>query len=110
MPAYLSDAILAQLERCLGPEAAHPIELTIRDWATETWICSQVDRAETPAHPAVGPELLRSAHLNGRLWFCGAETADQSPGLIEGALAAGEAAAQAAISRYETTRPGILTT
>jgi len=25
-------------------------------------------------------------------------------------LAAGEAAAQAAISRYETTRPGILTT
>lgn len=100
-PATLSTAILAQLERCFGPQAAQPIELNIRDWATETWICSQTDRADTPAHPAVGPSLLRSAHLDGRLWFCGAETADQSPGLIEGALAAGEAAAKAVIARAQ---------
>ena len=96
-PARLSDATLAQLQRCLGPQAAQPIEISIRDWATETWICSPTDKTDTPAHPAVGPSLLRNAHLGGRLWFCGAETADQSPGLIEGALAAGEAAANAVL-------------
>ena len=99
-PATLSAAILAQLERCFGSQAAKPIELNVRDWATETLICSQRDREDTPAHPVVGSPLLRSAHLNNRLWFCGAETAGQSPGLIEGALAAGEAAANAIIGLF----------
>ena len=103
-PEPLEQAILAQLERCLGPKAAQPIELRVRDWAKEPWICATADRTGPPEHPAVGPDLLRSGHLNNRLWFCGAESADQSPGLIEGALAAGEQAAEAAIAEHKRTR------
>ncbi|MEX0385966.1 flavin monoamine oxidase family protein [Spiribacter onubensis] len=100
-PASLGEAIIAQLTRCLGPDAAQPSEVSIRDWAEAPWICADADRHGPPEHPRVGPERLRSAHLDGRLWFCGAETAAQSPGLIEGALLAGEAAAQAAVQRLQ---------
>ncbi|MDR9433401.1 MAG: FAD-dependent oxidoreductase [Spiribacter sp.] len=92
----LKPAILAQLERCFGPAAAQPSKIVIRDWACEPWICSEADRTEAPAHPAVGPDILRAGHLEERLWFCAAESAEQSPGLIEGALLAGETAGLAA--------------
>ena len=95
-PALLEQAILAQLERCLGPEGGRPVELRVKDWAKDEWICSEADRTGPQAHPNVGSERLRSGHLDHRLWFCAAETAAQSPGLIEGALLAGEAAGQAA--------------
>lgn len=95
-PELLQQAILAQLARCLGPAAAQPTELVVRDWARDEWICSEADRTGPQAHPSVGPARLREAHLDGRLWFCAAETAEQSPGLIEGALLAGEAAGLAA--------------
>jgi len=95
-PALLEQAILAQLERCLGPEGGRPVELRVKDWAKDEWICSEADRTGPQAHPNVGSERLRSGHLDHRLWFCAAETAAQSPGLIEGALLAGEAAGHAA--------------
>lgn len=98
-PAPLRQAIIDQLTRCLGPQAAQPDAVVLRDWALDTAICSTADRHEPPAHPSVGPSILRSPHLDGRLWFCGAETADQSPGLIEGALLAGENAANAALAQ-----------
>ncbi len=97
-PALLHDAILAQLERCFGAAARQPQALHIRDWATEPWICSTADRNSPPEHPAPGPSLLREGHLGGRLWLCCAETATQSPGLIEGALLAGEGAATNALA------------
>ncbi len=99
--APLREAIIAQLTRCLGPDAALPSEVVIHDWAEETWICADADRHGPPEHPRVGPDALRAGHLDGRLWFCAAETAEQSPGLIEGALLAGEAAARAAVQRLQ---------
>ncbi|MEX0430336.1 flavin monoamine oxidase family protein [Spiribacter insolitus] len=97
----LRTAILDQLTRCLGPQAAAPTDVVIRDWADAPWICADADRHGPPEHPSVGPEALRTGHLDGRLWFCAAETAEQSPGLIEGALLAGEAAARAAVQGLE---------
>jgi monoamine oxidase len=44
-------------------------------------------------HPSVGPEILRSGHINNRIWFAGAEVAKRSPGLIEGAFDAANHAA-----------------
>lgn len=93
-PQGLRVAILAQLARCFGPEAGAPTELVIKDWAQETLICSALDLATPPEHPDVAPEILRAGHLGGRLWFAVSETADQSPGLIEGAFSAGEMAAR----------------
>jgi len=99
----LEPPIIEQLERCLGPRAARPEAVVVRDWALDETICSEADRREPPAHPTVGPATLRAAHLGGRLWFCAAETAEQSPGLLEGALLAGETAARAAL----TQRPAV---
>lgn len=99
-PEPLAAAIREQLARCLGAEGGEPRELVVRDWATDPWICADADRTGVPEHPSVGPDALRVGHLNERLWFCGAESATQSPGLIEGALAAGEAAAQAALRQH----------
>lgn len=96
-PSVIEPAIIEQLSRCLGPAAATPQRITVRDWALDSRICSTRDYREPPAHPAVGAATLRAPHLGGRLWFCGAETADQSPGLIEGALIAGERTARAAL-------------
>ena len=77
-PEPLQAAIIAQLARCLGPKASAPTEIVVRDWASEPWICAEADRNGPPAHPSVGPDRLRTGHLDGRLWLCSAETADQS--------------------------------
>lgn len=96
-PEALRRAIVAQLQRCFGQSAAHPLSVTLRDWATDPWICARADLTGPMEHPRVAPDVLRQGHLDDRLWFCAAETATQSPGLIEGALAAGEATARAVL-------------
>lgn len=97
-PETLQGAILNQLVRCFGSDAAHPQELTLQDWSTEPLICSKTDLAEPPEHPEIGPDLLRRGHLDNRLWFAVSETSEVSPGLIEGALVAGETTAQRVLS------------
>ncbi len=96
--AGLRAAIMQQLVRCFGEEASAPESLHIQDWATEPLICARHDLARPPAHPEVGPPLLRAAHADGRLLFAVSETSAVSPGLIEGALAAGERAGRDALS------------
>jgi monoamine oxidase len=93
-PDGLKTAIRNQISRCFGEEAERPEDLLVQDWSTERLICSTADLMGPPAHPDVGPDLLRHGHLGGRLWLAVSETADVSPGLIEGALNAGETAAE----------------
>ncbi len=93
-PSVLRAAILEQLVRCFGPEASDPQQLVLQDWAKEPLICSQLDLRAPPEHPTVGPDVLRQGHLDNRLWFAVSETSDVSPGLIEGALVAGERIAE----------------
>ena len=100
----LREAIIEQLERCFGPPAAAPVSLTIRDWATDPWICAEADLTGPVEHPRVASNQLRQGHLDDRLWFCSAETATQSPGLIEGALSAGDSTANAILQAREANR------
>ena len=93
-PVALRKAILAQLARCLGAEAASPRILHIEDWAENRNICT-TDERELPAeHPVPGASSLRTPHLDGKLWLAVSETSASSPGLIEGALDSGERAAR----------------
>ncbi|MDJ0857914.1 MAG: NAD(P)/FAD-dependent oxidoreductase [Dinoroseobacter sp.] len=92
-PEGLRHAILNQLTECFGPAAAHPTNLMVQDWATNPNIVSDVDLSQPADHPDVGPAILRQAHLGGRIRFAVSEVSGVSPGLIEGALAAGEQAA-----------------
>ena len=104
-PKGLRAAILAQLVRCFGPQAGEPDDLVVMDWAQEALICADADRRGAPQHPDVGPDILRQPHLNGRLWFAGAETAADHPGLIAGALHAGQATARRVIAQGQAPRP-----
>ncbi|NDR58650.1 flavin monoamine oxidase family protein [Aliiruegeria sabulilitoris] len=101
-PGALRTAIGEQLVRCFGSEAAHPQDVILQDWATESLICSKIDLDEPPEHPDIGPELLRRGYLSDRLWFVASETASISPGLIEGALVAGETTAMRLLESCQT--------
>ncbi len=89
----LETDIVAQLVRCLGKAAAQPTHIHVEDWAVNDLICTPRDRAEAMNHPDTGPDVLRQTHMQGRVVFAAAETSKASPGLIEGALAAGMRAA-----------------
>lgn len=93
-PEWLRVAIRDQLARCFGGKATAPRHLILQDWAREPAICATADLTRPPEHPEVGPAILRQGHLDDRLWFAVSETATTSPGLIEGAFVAGEAAAR----------------
>jgi len=89
----LQEHIIDQLVRCFGREAKAYNTLHIEDWAANPLICSTLDLASPPSHPVVIPDMMRAPHYKGRLFFAVAETALQSPGLIEGALDAANATA-----------------
>ena len=99
-PAALDTAIRAQLTRCFGADAPHPIRITVQDWSRDPLICTPADH--DGAHPGLPPVILNQPHLDGRLHLAIAETSLRSPGLIEGALDAGQTTAAALLT---TTRP-----
>ncbi len=91
----LKHAVLEQLTRCFGANAANPVALEIEDWAANPLIASPRDLTEPPRHPEIRPAILRAAQWDGTLRFAIAEAAARSPGLIEGALDAGARTAAA---------------
>ena len=98
-PDTLAQAVVEQLTRCLGADAAEPRLVRIEDWAREPFIATAADVENPGGHPAVLPPVVRQSFLGGRLHFAVAESAAVSPGLLEGALVAGERAARAIIDR-----------
>lgn len=84
--SQLKDAIVSQLVRCFGEQAATPDEIYIEDWALNRFICAQADLDGLPQHPNVLPEGIRQGDWDGRLLYAVAETSASSPGLIDGAL------------------------
>jgi monoamine oxidase len=92
--ARFEAAILSQLERCLGAEAAAPLALHIKDWAEVPFVATPADMAEAPRHPDPAPALLQAPLCDGRLLLAVSETSETSTGLIEGALLSGERAAR----------------
>jgi monoamine oxidase len=90
-PAPLTAAIRAQLARCFGPDTPPPISITLQDWSREALICTPDDHAG--AHPDRPAPILRQPHLDGTLHLAVSELSLRSPGLIEGALDAGQTAA-----------------
>jgi monoamine oxidase len=90
----LESHILAQLKRCFGEDSPPPLSLHIEDWASDPLTATLPDlQGGAAAHPEIGAEILRQPHYDGNLLFASAETARQSPGLIEGALVGAEQAA-----------------
>ncbi len=89
----LKSHIAAQLQRCFGAGSPAPVSIHVEDWAENPHVAAPEDLTGPMEHPGIGPNVLRTAHAAGRVIFAASETALQSPGLIEGALAAAEYAA-----------------
>lgn len=87
--------IATQLERCFGTA---PADVWIEDWARDPYTAAPEDLTGPMDHPSVRPKILRAAHADGRLIFAGAETAAQSPGLIEGAFVSADHAVASILS------------
>ncbi len=90
--AALRERVIAQLVRLFGPRAASPLDVYLKDWATDadTTTESDLEPAALPHGPGGAP--LSATHWEGRIVFAGAETSREHPGYLEGAVLAAERA------------------
>ena len=93
-PAPTVDAVIGQLVRLFGPQAAAPTRVLVQDWSAESYT-SPPGVESLNAYQFFGDPLYAQPALNGRLHWATTETAGESPGHIEGALAAAERAVTA---------------
>lgn len=82
-----SDAAVTQLARLLGPQAAEPRAVYVKDWSAEPETATQADFAPLSAHP-----MYRPLPAQGRVLIAGTETAPTNGGFLEGALESAELA------------------
>jgi monoamine oxidase len=83
------DALLAQLVRLFGADAATPLELITLDWSAERYTAAPP--GAPPQRRAMGGrEFSESEAMGGRLLWTATETAHAHAGHMEGALAAAE--------------------
>jgi monoamine oxidase len=95
-PAQRRAAVLADLEACWGPEAARPLDLIEQDWTQDSWSTGAFTTYLSPgAWTGFGP-AWRQGH--GRVVWAGTEMATRWPGYGEGAILAGEEAADQALA------------
>ncbi len=83
---------LDQLERLFGAAAQSPLETHFKDWAQDGFTAAPGDEAGPDGHPPYGERALQQLWFDDRLAIAGAEADPQNGGLIEGALAAADAA------------------
>ena len=86
-------ACIAQLAQLFGPQAAHPIATTLEDWSAADFTATPSDATAPAGHPHYRKQPILEGLWNGKLDFAVTELAPDNGGLIEGALAAAEAAA-----------------
>ncbi len=89
-------AVTAQLAQLLGPAAATPEALHVQNWSIERWTAPSTVQ-HLADYSLFGHPRYRRPMLDGRLHWASTETATEHAGHIEGALAAGERAAQAVL-------------
>jgi len=86
------DAVLGSFARWFGPSALQPIDYFEKDWAEDPWTRGCPIGITGPGTLSVHGEALRKPV--GRIHWAGTETATQHMGFMDGALQAGERAAQ----------------
>ncbi|RSK43271.1 flavin monoamine oxidase family protein [Hymenobacter perfusus] len=86
-------AVVTQLTRLFGPEAATPKAYHELDWTQDPFTSVPGDEQPPQSVPLQGPAVLREPLWDGRLLWAGAETAQGEWGRLDGAIEAGERAA-----------------
>ena len=108
-PTPTEHDIVNQLVEVFGPEAAEPLEVIIKDWRLERHAVPPDATPLMPMQTYAHPRYQEPAG-DGRIHWASTETSPDSPGHIEGAIAAAERAVKAITTdragRHEaTTRP-----
>ncbi|AVL54923.1 amine oxidase [Roseobacter denitrificans] len=88
----LKAAIVDQLIRLFGSQAASAHAVLIKDWAADTNTATPADHAPLTTHPRYGLPPALAGLWDGRLIFGGSEVAATFGGYLEGALEAADAA------------------
>lgn len=89
----LAEACTLQLARLFGPEAGHPRNTLLKDWAADGLTATVEDRS-AGSHPAAASDAWVTGRWRDRLTLAGSETSDTEPGFLAGAVdAAGKAVA-----------------
>lgn len=83
----VQEAIKNQLQEFFGL-AANPKEIFIHSWSHERFTSTSADTDPVQVLPHYGHPWLQLDHWEGRLYFCGSETAAHAGGYMEGALVA----------------------
>ena len=86
----LPPLILDQLNRLFGPQAATPVQIQIKDWASDRFTATPDDAEPLFEHPDYGHRYLELDYWNDKLFFSGSETSRQAGGYMEGALQSAE--------------------
>jgi monoamine oxidase len=94
-PVPLVDRAVKQLERIFGAAAAAPREVLLADWSRERFTAPPEVHTLT-ATDLFGHQVYQPTTEDRLLW-ASTETSRRSPGHVEGALAAGQRAAEAAL-------------
>ena len=84
-------AVIQQLTRIFGPEAASARATLIKDWAADPWTTTTADSTPT-GHPAALRGKWVTGAWEGRLIFAGSEASPLDPGYLAGAVAASKLA------------------
>lgn len=99
----LRQAITDQFTRLFGPDAPEPLEVLIKDWASDPQTATKADLAPLHSHPSYGLPSAVQNLWGGRLLLSGTETARDFGGYLEGALEAAETTFQT-LTEKELTR------
>ena len=95
-PEERREAVLAQLGRLFGPEAAAPEQLVEHDWSADPFSGGGYMGVWPPGVWTQVGDALRVPH--GRVHFAGAEHAQVWNGYMEGAVRSGRGAAEAVLA------------
>lgn len=95
--------VLGRLTELFGPRAAQPVQFHERCWAREQWTQGCYTGYFGPGGWTSFGEILRRPE--GRLFWASAETAVHAHGSMDGAVSAGERAAQEAIALLGVGQP-----
>ncbi len=104
-PADREGQVLAQLTRLFGPAAGRPVRVLIQDWSRERHTYPP-DGRPSAGYQLFGHPLYRRPVCWGRLHWAGTETSPDSPGHIEGAIAAGARVAAAVVTALAAVGAG----
>ena len=86
-------AVLSQLARLFGPQAATPLAYHELDWTQEPLTSAPGDEHAPQQVPLQGPEVLRQPLWDNTLLWAGAETSSSEWGRLDGAIESGQRAA-----------------